>query len=70
ASKVALMALGQLLHEEGYPLLDTQVANPHTLGLGAIEVSRADYLAETRQLTAQAGRIGSWASLSPQLQQP
>ena len=69
-SKVALMALGRLLHDEGYPLLDTQVANHHTLGLGAVEIPRADYLAQARDLTAQTGRVGSWASLGPRLQQP
>lgn len=68
-SKVALMALGQLLHQEGYPLLDTQVANHHTLGLGAVEIPRADYLAETRELVADEGRVGSWASLGPRQQQ-
>ena len=69
-SKVALVALGRLLHDEEYPLLDTQVANPHTLGLGAREIPRADYLALAGQLAAQSGRIGSWASLGPKLQQP
>lgn len=69
-SKLALTALGQLLHDEGYPLLDTQVANHHTLGLGAVEIPRADYLALTRQLAAQEGRTGSWASLGPRLHQP
>ncbi|TAL89832.1 MAG: leucyl/phenylalanyl-tRNA--protein transferase [Rhodanobacter sp.] len=69
-SKAALMALGRLLHEEGYPLLDAQVANHHTLGLGAIEIPRAEYLAQARQLAAQPGKIGSWANLGPTLQQP
>ncbi len=69
-SKVALMALGRLLHEEGYPLLDAQVANHHTLGLGAIEMSRADYLVQSSALAAQPGRVGSWASWSSRLRQP
>ena len=69
-SKVALMALAQLLRDEGYPLLDAQVANHHTLGLGAVEMSRADYLEQSSQLAAQTGRIGSWASLSSGLLQP
>lgn len=69
-SKVALMALARLLHDEGHPLLDAQVANHHTLGLGAIEIPRADYLAKSADLAARAGRVGSWASLSGRLQQP
>lgn len=69
-SKTALMALARLLHEEGYPLLDAQVANPHTLGLGAIELPRADYLAQSSLLAAQTGRVGSWASWSSRLHQP
>ncbi|HWU76855.1 MAG TPA: leucyl/phenylalanyl-tRNA--protein transferase [Rhodanobacter sp.] len=69
-SKIALMALGRLLHDEGYPLLDTQVANHHTLGLGAIEIPRTSYLAQASELTAQAGLVGSWASLGSRLQQP
>ncbi|MGN6655127.1 MAG: leucyl/phenylalanyl-tRNA--protein transferase [Rhodanobacter sp.] len=69
-SKVALIALARLLHENGCPLLDAQVANAHTLGLGAFEMPRADYLAQAGALAAQAGRVGSWAGLGPRLWQP
>ena len=45
-SKVALVALARLLREMDFPLLDTQVSNPHTLGLGATEMPRDAFLKE------------------------
>ena len=69
-SKIALVALARLLHEMDYPLLDTQVSNPHTLGLGAIEMPRAVFLSEVARLTNLPGLPGSWADLTSQLLQP
>ena len=62
ASKSALMVLAHLLHGWGYPLIDTQVANAHTLSMGAEEISRTDFLACLADLVTYAGRPGSWAS--------
>ena len=45
ASKVALKALVQLMRDSGMLLLDVQWCTEHLASLGAIEVSRADYLA-------------------------
>ena len=45
ASKVALMALVQLMRDTGLRLLDVQWCTEHLASLGAIEVSRAQYLA-------------------------
>ena len=45
ASKVALMALVQLMRDTGMALLDVQWRTEHLASLGAIEVSRAQYLA-------------------------
>jgi len=45
ASKVALMALVQLMRESGMALLDVQWCTAHLASLGAIEVTRAEYLA-------------------------
>ena len=45
ASKVALVALVQLMRDTGLQLLDVQWCTEHLASLGAIEVSRADYLA-------------------------
>jgi leucyl/phenylalanyl-tRNA--protein transferase len=46
ASKVALVALVEILREPGDPraLLDVQWLTPHLVGLGAVEVPRACYL--------------------------
>jgi leucyl/phenylalanyl-tRNA--protein transferase len=45
ASKVALMALVDLMREAHMPLLDVQWCTDHLKSLGAIEISRARYLA-------------------------
>ena len=44
ASKVALMALVQLMRDSGMRLLDVQWLTEHLGSLGAIEVSRQEYL--------------------------
>jgi leucyl/phenylalanyl-tRNA--protein transferase len=47
ASKVALVALVELLRRGGEPsarLLDVQWATPHLARLGVVEVPRAEYL--------------------------
>ncbi len=45
ASKVALVHLVNWMTEQGYVLLDCQFITPHLASMGAIEVSRAKYLA-------------------------
>lgn len=45
ASKVALCHLVSRLRERGFTLFDTQMVTAVTRQLGAIEVSRSDYLA-------------------------
>ena len=47
ASKVALVALVELLSADGVPdrLLDVQWCTPHLATLGVVEVPRAEYLA-------------------------
>jgi len=44
ASKVALMALVELMSGSGMTLLDIQWTTPHLRSLGAIDVSRPEYL--------------------------
>ena len=44
-SKVALVALIELLRESGASLLDVQWVTPHLASLGAISISREEYLA-------------------------
>jgi leucyl/phenylalanyl-tRNA--protein transferase len=53
-----------------FPLLDTQVSNPHTLGLGAVEIPRADFLQEVTRLGQLPGLAGNWSGLTPRLMQP
>ena len=69
-SKLALVALGRLLHDMDFPLIDTQVSNPHTLGLGAVEMPRGQFLREVVRLGQQPGPTGNWADLTPRLLQP
>jgi leucyl/phenylalanyl-tRNA--protein transferase len=45
ASKVALVALVDLMRQSGMTLLDTQWCTEHLASLGAIEIPRARYLA-------------------------
>jgi len=44
ASKVALAFLVDRLRERGFELLDTQFITPHLTRLGAIEISKDDYV--------------------------
>jgi leucyl/phenylalanyl-tRNA--protein transferase len=48
ASKVALVHLTGHLRRRGYVLFDVQYLNPHTESLGAVEISRREYLARLR----------------------
>jgi leucyl/phenylalanyl-tRNA--protein transferase len=52
ASKVALMALVQLMRGSGMTLLDVQWCTEHLASLGAIEVARAQYLTLLADATA------------------
>lgn len=49
ASKMALVELVARLRAGGFALLDTQFITGHLESLGAIEISRADYLARLRR---------------------
>jgi len=44
ASKIALAALVEHLRTQGFTLLDVQLLTPHLASLGAVEISRAQYL--------------------------
>ncbi len=64
ASKVAFVALCRLLHQQGCPLVDCQMPNPHIMSLGVKTISRAEfmtYLMNNNQLTDKE-RI-DWQSL-------
>jgi leucyl/phenylalanyl-tRNA--protein transferase len=62
ASKVALVTLARRLASEGVEVIDSQVANPLTLSLGAEEWPRRVYLDRlAAELVAAPTRRGSWA---------
>jgi len=69
-SKIALIALADLLRSLDFPLIDTQVSNPHTLLLGAIEVPRVTYLQDVARIGQLSGHVGNWAEYTPRLLQP
>lgn len=52
ASKAAVAFLVEHLRRRGFALLDAQVPTPHLESLGAIKISRADYLARLRHALA------------------
>jgi leucyl/phenylalanyl-tRNA--protein transferase len=64
-SKIALIALCRMLHDNGFPLLDAQVASPHLTTMGAIEMSRGDFVAYVAGFAEQKGLPGNWTALWP-----
>jgi leucyl/phenylalanyl-tRNA--protein transferase len=53
ASKVALFHCTERLRERGFLLFDVQFLNDHTARMGAIEISRRQYLARLRRAVAR-----------------
>jgi leucyl/phenylalanyl-tRNA--protein transferase len=49
ASKVALAALVERLRTQGFALFDVQMTTGHTERMGAVEISRAEYLRRLRE---------------------
>ena len=64
-SRAALLCAVRLLDRWGWPLLDAQVANPHLLRMGAIELPRHEFLGRAATLVARAGRPGRWDTALP-----
>ena len=60
ASTLALAMLARRLHAWGWPLLDAQVPNPHTLRLGVETWPRAAYLAALVRLRDLPATPASW----------
>ena len=55
ASKVALMALVDLMRTSGMPLLDVQWCTDHLASLGAVALARQEYLARLADAVAKSG---------------
>ncbi len=65
ASKIALHYLIRTLHDAGFQLFDIQMLTSHTESLGAIEISRDEYLARLqraveREVKLQGGLDGQY----------
>jgi len=54
-SKVALVYLVERLRQRGFELFDIQLLTGHTARLGAVEISREEYLARLRWALARRG---------------
>ncbi len=61
ASKVAFHYLVEKLRTLGVILFDSQVINPHTASLGAIEIERSEYLTRLRGALGSEPQIQVWA---------
>jgi len=60
ASKLAFVHLVQWLQQQGYGLIDCQMRTDHLARFGGREISRVDFLAELRRLTALPAKAGPW----------
>ena len=60
-SKLALIELAHKLSADGCPIIDAQVANAHTLRMGAIEMPRSHYLGLISELTDAAQAPSCWS---------
>lgn len=60
ASKVALCHLGRQLVAWDFWLIDCQIANPYLIQMGAMEVSRAEFIELVERNAHQPTRSGRW----------
>jgi leucyl/phenylalanyl-tRNA--protein transferase len=60
ASKAALKTLSDVLACKGYDFIDCQVRTEHLVSLGAIEISREDFLDRLKLTLQKPSDIGSW----------
>jgi leucyl/phenylalanyl-tRNA--protein transferase len=65
ASKVALVALAERVARWGFPIIDAQVATPHTLAMGAEEWPRPRFLEVLGEALEHPTRRGTWAVPEP-----
>jgi leucyl/phenylalanyl-tRNA--protein transferase len=52
ASKVALAAMEERLRTAGFELFDVQFLTPHLVSMGAVAISRTEYLSRLHAATA------------------
>ena len=65
ASKVALVALVQQCRAAGLELLDVQMPTPHLASLGAVAISRAEYLRRLAAVVERPVNFTAAASVTP-----
>jgi len=65
ASKVALMALVDLMRTSGMSLLDVQWCTDHLASLGAVPIARHEYLAKLADALSESGPRAHTARLVP-----
>jgi len=65
ASKVALVALVRHLEQRGYRLIDIQLRTSHTARMGAIEITRREYLRRLRTAVRLPVTFGDELTVSP-----
>jgi leucyl/phenylalanyl-tRNA--protein transferase len=65
ASKVALVTLAERVGRWGFPIIDAQVATPHTLAMGAEEWPRPRFLDVLREALVHPTRRGNWSAEEP-----
>jgi leucyl/phenylalanyl-tRNA--protein transferase len=61
ASKVALVALVNIVSRGGFGLIDCQVGNPHLASMGARDIDRLDFEARLAQTIAIETDPGIWS---------
>ncbi len=67
ASKAALYYLVTSLIDRGYQLIDCQITSPHLLSLGAIEISRTEFLKRLESALSHTEKQGPWTHLKIEL---
>jgi leucyl/phenylalanyl-tRNA--protein transferase len=65
ASKIALVALVQQCRAAGLELLDVQMPTPHLASLGAVTISRAEYLRRLAAVVERPVNFTAAASVTP-----
>ena len=66
ASKIALACLVDRLRQGGFTLFDTQFITDHLASLGAVEISRAQYLAHLADAKERSASFSLASDASPQ----
>ncbi len=69
ASKIGLLTLFHWLRHRGFVLFDTQVINPATKLLGAVEIPRSEYLQRLKAALSLPVKIGNSEEFSKFIQQ-